>query len=136
LSSTEECIKKCSTPTMEYYSAIKSKTSWILDGWQMERTWEYHLECGNPVSNAHEWYILTYKWLLPIKHRIPILHPTDPKKLRKKKGTSSDALILFSRGNKIVIGEESREKQLAGKEDKEFIWRYSRSDVGRGRRDG
>jgi hypothetical protein len=27
LSSTEECIKKCSTPTMEYYSAIKSKTS-------------------------------------------------------------------------------------------------------------
>jgi hypothetical protein len=33
------------------------------------------------------WYALTEKRILAIKYRIHTLHPTDPKKLNKKKGT-------------------------------------------------
>jgi hypothetical protein len=35
-------------------------------------------------------YVLTYKWLLAIKYRIPMLHSTDPKKINKKEGISKD----------------------------------------------
>ena len=44
-----------------------------------------------PDPKGHVWYALTYKWIVTIKYRIPILHSTDPKKLNKKKGPSKDA---------------------------------------------
>ena len=36
-------------------------------------------------------YVLTYRWILAIKYKIPMLHSTDPKKLNKKEGTKEDA---------------------------------------------
>ena len=36
-------------------------------------------------------YVLTDKWILAKKYRIPMIHPTDPKKLNKKEGPSKDA---------------------------------------------
>jgi hypothetical protein len=36
-------------------------------------------------------YVLTYKWILARKYRIPMLFSTDPKKLKKKEGTDEDA---------------------------------------------
>ena len=57
----------------------------------------------------HVWYVLTDKWILAIKYRIPI-HPTDPNMLNKKEGPNKDAWITFSRGNKIVIGCRGRDR--------------------------
>ena len=34
-------------------------------------------------SKGLVWYLLTNKWILAVKYRIPTLHPTDPKKLNK-----------------------------------------------------
>ena len=84
----------------------KTKTLWILqaNGW----TWEYHPEWGNQ-SQKDTQCALTYKCILAIKYRIPMLHSTDPKKLNKKEGPSADAWILLKRGNKIVIRGRWRE---------------------------
>ena len=38
------------------------------------------------TQKMHTWYVLTDKWIFTIKHRILIIHPTDPKKLNKKEG--------------------------------------------------
>jgi hypothetical protein len=43
------------------------------------------------VPKGHAWHVLTYKWILAIKYRIPMLHYTDPKKLNKKEDTSEEA---------------------------------------------
>jgi hypothetical protein len=56
----------------------------------MDATWEYYSERGNPDPKGHEWYVLTDKWILAIKYRIPTLHSTEPKKLNKKAGPSED----------------------------------------------
>ena len=36
------------------------------------------------TGKSHSWYVLTDKWILAIKYRIPMIHSTDPKKLNKK----------------------------------------------------
>ena len=38
----------------------------------MDGTRKY-LERGNPDTKGYAWYILTYKWILAIKSRIPML---------------------------------------------------------------
>ena len=45
----------------------------------------------NPDPERHIVYVLTYKWILARKYRIPMLFSTDPKKLKKKEGTDEDA---------------------------------------------
>jgi hypothetical protein len=52
---------------------------------------EYHPELGNLVPKGHVWYVLTDRWILAIKYRIPMLHSTEPKKQNKKEGPSVDA---------------------------------------------
>ena len=37
---------------------------------QMEGTWEYCPEWGNPDSTGHAWHVLSYKWILAKKYRI------------------------------------------------------------------
>jgi len=32
---------------------------------------KYHTEWGNPVTKEHSWYVLTDKWILAQKLRIP-----------------------------------------------------------------
>jgi hypothetical protein len=48
----------------------------------MDGTRKYHPEY--PDSKAHAGYIFTGKWILVKKYRIPIIQPTDHKKLNKK----------------------------------------------------
>jgi hypothetical protein len=36
------------------------------------------------IQKDMHWYILTNKWLLAKKYRIPMMHSIDPKKLNKK----------------------------------------------------
>ena len=57
----------------------------------MDQTRKYHPECGNPDPKEHAWYVLTDKWILAIKYRIPTIHSTDPNKLNRKEGPSKDA---------------------------------------------
>jgi hypothetical protein len=48
-------------------------------------------------------------WILFKEYRIPMIHPTDPKKPNKKEDPSEDASILLRRGNKIIMGARGRE---------------------------
>ena len=57
----------------------------------MDGTRKYHPELGNPDPKGHTWYVLTDKWILVKKFTIPMIYPTDPKKLNKKEGPSEDA---------------------------------------------
>jgi hypothetical protein len=75
---------------MEYYSAIKNKDIMKFCR-QMDRTRKYYPERGNPYPERHTWYLLTYKWILAIKYRIPMLYSTDPNKLSNKKDEREDA---------------------------------------------
>jgi hypothetical protein len=50
---------------------------------QMNGT-EDHPEWGNPVFKEHKWHVLTDKWLLAITYRVPMVDPTNPKKINKK----------------------------------------------------
>ena len=43
------------------------------------------------TEKGHAWYVLTYKWILVIKYRIPMLQFTDPKKLNNEEGPREDA---------------------------------------------
>jgi hypothetical protein len=68
----------------------------------MDGSWEYLPEWGNPAPKGNTWYVFTYKWILVIKYKIPMLHSTDPKKLNKVEGPSEGAWILLRRRNEIV----------------------------------
>lgn len=63
---------------MECYSAIKNKHIMKFAG-------KYH-----PDPKGHAWYVLSEKWTLAIRYRIPMLQSTDPQKLNKE-GTREDA---------------------------------------------
>jgi hypothetical protein len=58
---------------------------------------------------------------------------TDTKKLRKKEGTSVDALILLRSGNKIIMGD--REREVPGWERKGGGERGEGSGIGGDRRE-
>jgi hypothetical protein len=47
------------------------------------------------------WYVLTDKWILAQKLRIPKIQFTDHKKFKKKEDQSVDTSILLRRGNKM-----------------------------------
>jgi hypothetical protein len=47
----------------------------------MDRTRKDYCQRGNPDSEMHAWYVLTYKWILAVKQRLTMLQPLDPKKL-------------------------------------------------------
>ena len=72
----------------------------------MDGSWEYR---GNSVPKGLAWYVLTCKWTLAIKYRLPMQHPTSPNKLNKA-GTREDAWILLKRGNKIFLSGRWRER--------------------------
>jgi hypothetical protein len=43
------------------------------------------------THKGHVRYVLTDKWILAKKYRMPMMHPTDPKNLNKKGGPIEDA---------------------------------------------
>jgi len=67
---------------MEYYSAIKNMNIMNFIG-KWDGTWKYHPEWGNLDPKGQAWYVLTDKWILAERHTLPMIHPTDPKKLNE-----------------------------------------------------
>lgn len=54
--------------------------------------------------------MLTDKWILTQKLRIPMIQLNDHMKLKKKEDQLVDASILLTRGNKIIMGGRERER--------------------------
>jgi hypothetical protein len=73
-------------------------------------------ELGNPDPKGHTRHILTDKWILAPKLRIPMMHLTDHLKLNKKKCQSVGASNLFRRG-KNNYGRQ-REGEICVREGK------------------
>jgi hypothetical protein len=63
--------------TMEYYSAIKNKGI-------MNFCKQMHPEWANLDPKGPAWYVLTDKWILVKKYRIPSIQHTDHKKCNKQ----------------------------------------------------
>jgi hypothetical protein len=64
----------------------------------------YHPEWGNTVTKyKYIWYVLTDKWILAQKLRIPKIHFAEYMKLKKKEDQSVDTLVLLRRGNNISM---------------------------------
>jgi hypothetical protein len=65
----------------------------------MDGTRKYHPKCGNSDPKVH---VLTHKWILAKKHRIPRIQPTDHKKYNKQKCPSGVSTPL-RRGKEIIM---------------------------------
>jgi hypothetical protein len=50
----------------------------------MDGTRKYHPEQGNPIAKEHTWHVLTDKWILAPKLRIPKIQFTDHMKLKRE----------------------------------------------------
>ena len=59
---------------------------------------------GNSVTKEHTCYVLTDKWILGKKLRIPTIQLTDHMKLKKKEDQSVDASVILRRVNKLLTG--------------------------------
>jgi hypothetical protein len=70
---------------------------------QMEWSGGYFPEWGNPNTKEHTWYIITDKWILAQKVRIPKIQFAKHMKLKKKENQSVDISILLRRGNKTPM---------------------------------
>ena len=66
-------------------------------------------ERSKPDPIGHACYVITDKWILVIKYRIPRRQPTERKKFNKQEGPTEDASIPLRRGNKIVTGGRGKE---------------------------
>jgi hypothetical protein len=71
------------------HSAIQKKDIMNLGKWMALKNIILRDVTRTP-KDMHGWYVLTDKWILTIKYRIPRIHSKDPKKL-KKEGPSKDA---------------------------------------------
>jgi hypothetical protein len=68
--------------------------------------------------------VVTDKWILPQKLRIPTIQFTDHMKLKKKEHQSVDISVLLRRENKILTGGNTETKCGAGlKERPSRGWR-------------
>jgi hypothetical protein len=63
----------------------------------------YNPECSNPLTKEHTWYVLTDKWILTQKLRIPKKQFAKHMKLKKKEDQSMDTWFLLRMGNKIPV---------------------------------
>jgi hypothetical protein len=60
---------------------------------QMDGTWEYHPEWGNPVLKEHARYVLIYEWISVTKHRYHVV-PHRPKEAKQEGRPKWGCLIL------------------------------------------
>ena len=94
--SPEEWIQKMwYIYTMEYYSAIKRNEF----PRQMDWPGGHHPEWGKPITKELTWYVLTDKWILSQKLRIPKIQFAKHMKLKKNEDESVDTLLLLRIGN-------------------------------------
>jgi hypothetical protein len=76
----------------------------------------FYLEVFDPLGLelcTGDKYVLTDKWILSKRLRIPTIKLTDHMKLNKKEGQSVESLIPVRRENKIITGGRGRD--LGGK---------------------
>jgi hypothetical protein len=107
--STEELIPKIwYIYTMEYYSAIKSNE--LMKFFSKWMDLEDFILSGNPVTKEHTLYVLTDKWILAQKLRIPKIQFTNDMKLKKKEEHSVDTSIHLRRGEQNTHGRSYRDK--------------------------
>jgi hypothetical protein len=66
-------------------------------------------ELGSSVTKEYTWYILTDKWILAQKLRIPKIQFTNDMKLKKKEDQNVDTSILFRRGKQNTHGSRYRD---------------------------
>jgi hypothetical protein len=45
-------------------------------------------------TDGYAWYVFVYKWILPIKYRMPMLSSIDPRRLDRKEGKKEECLSL------------------------------------------
>ena len=86
----------------------------------MNGTRKYYPEQGNPITKEHTWYILTDKWLLVQKLRIPKIQFTEQMKLKKKDDQSMGTLVLLRRVKKILMEGVTETKYGAETEGKDI----------------
>jgi hypothetical protein len=70
----------------------------------MNGTRKYHPEYDNPETKEHTWYLLTDKWILAQKLRIPTIQPTNHLEFKTKEYQSVNASILHRTGDNIITG--------------------------------
>ena len=70
---------------------------------QMDVSGGYHPEWGNPITKEVTWYVLTDKWILAQKLRIPKIQSPKHKKIQKKEDQRLDTSFLLRIGNKIPM---------------------------------
>jgi hypothetical protein len=75
----------------------------------MNRTRKYHPEWDNPDLKGHTRYVLTDKWILAKKFRLPMTQLTDHRNHNKKEGPSVDPSIPLRKGNNIIMESRGRE---------------------------
>jgi hypothetical protein len=59
----------------------------------MDRSRNYHSDCGNPITKEHIWYEFTDKWILA-QLQITRIYFTDHMKLEKKDQSVDDSFLL------------------------------------------
>jgi hypothetical protein len=69
----------------------------------MDRTRKYHPEWGKPFAKENTLYVLTDKWILAQKLRIPKIQFAKHMTLKKREDQSVDTSFLLRRGNKIPM---------------------------------
>ena len=74
------------------------------------------------AQKRHTRYVLTDKWTLAQKFRIPKIQFTDHMKPKKKEDQSVDASVLLRRVNKILAGGNMKTKY--GKETEFFFFKW------------
>jgi hypothetical protein len=62
------------------------------------------------IIKEHTWYVLTEKWILDQKLGIPKIQFIYHMKIKKKEDQSVSALVLLRRGNKILMGANTKTK--------------------------
>ena len=70
----------------------------------------YHPEWGNTIITELTWYVLTDKWILAQKLRLPKIQFAKHMKLKKNKDQSVNTSPLLRIGNKILMEEVTEKK--------------------------
>ena len=87
--------------TMEYYSAIKKNEFMEFLGKWMDLEGIILSEVTQSQRNSQ--YVLTDKWILAQKLRIPMIQSAKHKKIKKKEDQHVDTSLLLRIGNKIPM---------------------------------
>jgi hypothetical protein len=90
---------------------LRRSLSWFFR--QMDGARKYHPEWGNPDPKGHAWYVLTNKWILTKKYRIPRIQPTELKKVNKLNCPSEGTSVSLGRERKAISRTFYHERNIS-----------------------